>query len=145
MEFIRDIVCQVYAGAKSKKIIYDVLEQFIPQYDKLNPRYASHPEDSGYEFQTEDEMLNYFILTPGLAQTFYWSKHQNNPDKIMLGANITEDDKLIISLTIDGDEETGKRYFERLKEFLGTEIGVVTYVDPAEYGNGQDFVLRYSH
>ena len=143
MELIRDIVCQVYAGDKSEKTIYAVLEEFIPHYEKLNPGYASHPEDSTYEFQTEAEMLNYFIQNLGLAQSFYWNTSQNNPDKIMVGVNITEDDKLIISLTIDGDKETEKKYFERLKDFLGSDIGVVTYVDPAEYNSGQDFVLRY--
>ncbi len=143
MEIIRDIICQVYAGQKSRKTIDLVLNTFIPEYKKLNLDYASRVDDANYIFKTEDEMINYFIENTGLDQTFYWNKYYDNPDKIMVGAVITADDKLIMSLTIDGTEETESKYFEKLKNLLNSDIGVISYIDPADYDNGQDFITKY--
>ena len=59
-------------------------------------------------------MINYFIENTGLDQAFYWNKNYENPDKITVGAIITADDKLIMSLTIDGTEEKESKYFLQL-------------------------------
>lgn len=143
MEIIKDIICQVYAGQKSRETIELVLNTFIPEYEKLNLDYATRADDVDYVFRTEDEMINYFIQNTGLEQAFYWNSRADNPDKLMVGANITQDDKLIISLTIDGNEKSEKNYFEKLKELLKSTIGVISYINPAEYNSGQDFVLKY--
>jgi len=143
METIKAIICQVYVGEKSRKTIDLVLNTFIPEYEKLNLDYASRLDDEDYIFESEDEMINYFIENTGLAQTFYWNKNQDNPDRIMVGAIITEDDKLIMSLTIDGNKETENKYFEKLKNILNSDIGVVSYINPADYENGHDFISKY--
>jgi hypothetical protein len=143
MEIIKDIICQVYAGQKSRKTIDLVLNAFIPGYEKLNLDYTFRQDDKDYIFKSEDEMINYFIENTGLTQDFYWNKKNDNPDKIMVGAIITEDDKLIVSLTIDGSSETERKYFEKLKEIVNSEIGVISYINPANYDNGQDFIIKY--
>lgn len=143
MKIIRDIICQVYAGPKSRQSIDLVLKTFIPEYEKLNLDYAYRLDDENYLFKNEDEMINYFLENTGLTQTFYWNKYHDNPDKIMVGATITNDDKLIMSLTIDGTEETENRYFEKLKNTLNSAIGVISYGNPADYNNGQDFITKY--
>lgn len=143
MEIIQDIICQVYAGQKSRKTIDLVLNMFIPEYEKLNLAYASRFDDIDYIFKSEDEMINYFIENSGLTQNFYWNKYHDNPDKIMVGAIITVDDKLIISLTIDGNAETENKYFEKLKNILNSDIGVISYINPADYENGLDFISKY--
>ena len=143
MEIIKDIICQVYAGQKSRNTIDLVLNTFIPGYEKLNLDYTSRQDDKDYIFKSEDEMINYFIENTGLTQDFYWNKKNDNPDKIMVGAIITEDDKLIVSLTIDGSSETERKYFEKLKKIVNSEIGVISYINPANYDNGQDFIIKY--
>ena len=143
MEIIRDIICQVYAGQKSRKTIDLVLNTFIPEYEKLNLDYDSRLDDEEYIFKTEDEMINYFIDNTGLTQTFYWNKIHDNPDRIMVGAIITQYDKLIMSLANDGIEETENKYFEKLKNILNSDIGVISYINPADYENGQDFISKY--
>lgn len=142
--FTRDIVCQVHAGQKSKEKIDLVLKTFIPGYKPLNLDYACKPDDQNYVFKSEREMVNYFIENNGLWQTFYWTKNEDNPDHIMVGANITEDDQLIMSLTVDGTEETEAWYFNKLKQVLSSEIGVVSYINPATYDSGHDFILKYA-
>ncbi|MBO9693442.1 hypothetical protein [Chryseobacterium sp.] len=143
MEIIIDIVCQVYAGQKSIKTIDLVLNTFIPGYEKLNPDYTYPKDDKNYIFKTEDEMIRYFIETLSVTQTFYWNKYHDNPDRIMVGANITDDDKLIMSLTMDTTEEKKNLYFDQLKKVLQSDIGVISYINPADYKDGVDFILRY--
>ncbi len=143
MKVIQDIICQVYAGQKSMKTIDLVLKMFIPDYEKLNLDYVSRLDDENYVFKTEYEMINYFIENSGLNQTFYWNKSYDNPDRIMVGAIITEDDKLIMSLTIYGNEETANKYLEKLKSVLNSDIGVISYINPADYENGLDFISKY--
>jgi len=89
MEIIRDIICQVYAGQKTRNTIDLVLNTFIPVYEKLNLDYESRLDDENYEFKTEEEIINYFIENNGLNQNFYWNKNHDNPDKIMVGSIIT--------------------------------------------------------
>ena len=143
MEIIIDIVCQVYAGQKSRKTIDLVLNTFIPGYGKLNLNYTYPRHDKDYIFKTEDEMIGYFIENPALDQTFYWTKYHDHPDRIMVGANLTDDDRLIMSLTMDTTEEKRDMYFDQLKKLLQSDIGIVTYVDPAAYEDGEDFIVRY--
>ncbi|MGV0979295.1 hypothetical protein [Empedobacter falsenii] len=141
---IKDIICQVYVGQKCKKMIDLVLNNFISEYEKLNLDYALPISNLDDNFNSEEEMISYFIEKKEIDQTFYWSQVHNNPNRIMVGAIITDDDKLIMSLTFDGDKEIEKKYFNKLKCILNSEIGIISYVNPAEYENGKDFVLKYA-
>lgn len=138
-DFFRDIVCQVLANSKSKEIIDSVLKEFLPSYDKINLDYACKPDDKDYIFESEDEMISFFIDTSSISQVFYWNQVENNPDNLTVGADITSDNYLIISLTLDGTQATGLKYLKRLKQFLNSGIGMLTYVDPAEYEDGKEF------
>lgn len=144
-KLIVDIVCQVLVEQKSKQIIYDVLNEFIPGYETINLDYTGKPEDEDYIFSTEDEMLTCYVETPNIAQTFYWNKYEENSNKIMVGANITEDNQIVFSLTFNGTVKIIEEYYIRLKSFLNSKVGVISYVDPAEYDNGNDFKKRYSN
>jgi len=35
------------------------------------------------------------------------------------------------------------KYFEKLKNTLNSDIGVISYINPADYDNGQDFIIKY--
>ena len=142
---IRDIVCQVLVEEKSKALIYSVLNEFIPEYESINLDYTTKPNDDEYKFNTEDEMISCFVDTQNVRQSFYWNKYNNNPDKIMVGANITDDNKIVLSLTFNGTRETEAKHYRRLQEVLNSCIGVISYVNPAEYDNGSDFRIRYEN
>lgn len=144
-EIITDIICQVLVDHKSKELVYSVLNEFIPGYEKINLDYTGKPDDENYEFQSEDEMLSCYIDTQNISQTFYWNKYNQNSNKMMVGVTITDDDQMVFSLTFDGELETEANYYLRLKEFLNSDIGVISYVNPAEYNNGKDFSLRYGN
>lgn len=139
------IVCQVHAGQKSKKTIDLVLNTFIPGYETLNLDYTYPRHNKDYIFTSEDEMIHYFIDTPAIDQTFYWNKYHDNPAKIVVGANITDDDQLIMSLTMNGTKEMEKHYFDQLKKLLQSDIGVISHAFPSDYENGEDFIARYGN
>jgi len=142
-EFTMDIICTVLANEKSLAIIYHVLNEFIPNCERLSPEYAYPTEKVDYAFKSEEEMVRFFIESKGISQTFYWNKYEDNPNGIMLGASLTTDDKLIISLTFNGTKETEATYFLKMKSFLNSDIGVISYINPPEYEDGKDFIDKY--
>lgn len=137
---ITDIVCQVLVKTKSKDLIYSVLNEFIPNYCKLNLDYTGKPDNMDYIFQSEDEMITCYTETPNVEQTFYWNREEND---ITVGANITNDDQIVFSLTFRGTEDDKANMYLRLKKFLNANIGVISYVDPAYYENGSDFERQF--
>ena len=144
MEFIREIVCQAYFDGKSSEKIFSLLRLYLPKHKPLNLDYTSR-SDSEKDFESNKEMIDYFVDTEHVQQTFYWNQHQDNPDKIMFGVNITNDNKTIFSLTINGTISLAEIYLKDLKQRLNSDIGVITFVNPAEYDSGADFKERYQN
>ncbi len=144
MEFIREIVCQAYFDGKSSEKIFSLLHLYLPKHEPLNLDYTSR-SDSEKDFESNKEMIDYFVDKEHVQQTFYWNQHQDNPDKIMFGVNITNDNKTIFSLTIDGTIALAEIYLKDLKQRLNSDIGVITFVNPAEYDSGADFKERYQN
>ncbi|WP_336731590.1 hypothetical protein [Chryseobacterium sp. VD8] len=142
MELIKDIVCQVYFDGKSTEKIFELLHLYLPIYESLNLDYTSRI-DSEEGFTNNKEMIDYFVNKDHVDQTFYWNQYVNNPDKISFGVNITDDNKTVFSLTIDGTITLAEIYLNDLKERLNSDIGVITFINPAEYENGLDFKMKY--
>lgn len=142
MELIKDIVCQVYFDGKSTEKIFELLNLYLPKYEPLNLDYTSRM-DSEEGFSSNKEMIDYFVSTDHIDQTFYWNQYVNNPDRISFGVNITDDNKTVFSLTIDGTITVAEIYLNDLKQRLNSDIGVITFFNPAEYKNGLDFKMKY--
>lgn len=138
MEIIRDIVCQAYFNGKSTDKIFELLNLYLPKYEPLNLDYTIIEG-----FKNHREMIDYFVITDNIRETFYWNQHQDNPGNIMFGVNITADNKTVFSLTIDGTLTLAETYLKDLKQRLNSDIGVITFVNPAEYENGADFKMKY--
>ena len=117
MEIIRDIVCQVYYDGKSSGKIFELLKLYLPKYDPLNLDYTFRI-DNEKGFESNLEMINYFVDTDHVDQTFYWNQYIDNPDNISFGVNITDDNKTIFSLTIDGTIPLAEIYLNDLKQKL---------------------------
>ena len=137
---VTDIICQVLAKNKSKELIYSVLNEFVPNYVKINLDYTGKPYDMEYTFKSEDEMISYYVNTPNVEQTFYWNTKKRS---IMVGANITNDDQIVFSLTFDGTHDDEAKMYIRLKKFLNSNIGVISYINPVFYENGSDFEAQF--
>jgi len=144
MELIREIVCQLCFDGKSSEKIFSLLNLYLPKYEPLNLDYTSR-RNSKKGFESNEEMIEYFVNTDHINQTFYWGQYVDNPDKIWFGVNIKDDNKTIFSLTIDGTIALAEIYLHDLKQKLNSDIGVITFVNPAEYENGTDFKERYQN
>jgi len=62
----------------------------------------------------------------------------------MIGAHYTTDARLIMSVTLDGEESTVDRYMAELKQFLNSDIGFVYGANFPAFEDGADFV-RLAH
>lgn len=144
MEIIRDIVCQVYYDEKSFEKIFKLLKFYLPKYEVLNLDYTFR-NDGEKDFGSEEEMIEYFVKTNDIAQTFYWNQYVDNPDKILFGVDITDDNKTIFILTVNGTIALAEAYLNDLKQKLNSDIGIITFFNPAEYENGLDFKTKYQY
>jgi hypothetical protein len=61
----------------------------------------------------------------------------------MVGANITSDNQLIMSLTLDGTEVGFEEHLLKLKKLTKSEIGACFYVQYPAFEDGTDFIKRY--
>jgi hypothetical protein len=138
-----DAICCVLANVRTKEIVYDVLNSFIPNYEKIDGEYyfsINGPKDG---FKNEDEILDYLISNKYENGTLFWNKNEKNPYKIMVGAFFTTDAKLIISLTVKADGTIEDKFLEKLKNLLNSKIGTISYVNPPEFEDGNDFMNKY--
>lgn len=143
MKHLNDLICLVHAGEKSKAKIDLVLNHFIPNYQPLHLDYTDHPTIENYEFQSETKMIEVFLNTENVRQSFFWNDKNKGIHNYMVGANITSDNQLIMSLTLDGTEEDFEYHFLKLKALLKSEIGICFYVEYPAFEDGVDFIKKY--
>lgn len=139
-----DAVCCVMARNRSREVIDLVLSTFIAKYTYLSNDYASPPDDPGGAFASQHEMIDYYIRNMNCIQTFFWNQHEDNPERIMVGAFFTEDGHLIMSLTIPADGKAELEYLAKLRAVLHSDVGVISYTNPPSFDDGADFINRYS-
>ena len=141
MEKYHDIVCQVLANNCREETIFHTLDAFLIWRESLDVDYAESPD--GTVFDNEYAMVQYFV-SHSERQTFYWNGINDENERLMIGANITSDGNLIMSVTFDGTDQQADAALERLKTALASEIGIISSPFPAEYENGLDFKRKYS-
>ena len=138
-----DAICCVLASARKIKTVHLVLNYYISNYERLNGDYTYPKNKPDYIFESEDEMVNYFIENGNEEQTFFWNKLNNNPKKIMVGAFFTSDNYLIMSLTFPADGKIEYEYLKELKGLLNSKIGIVSYNSLPDFSDGADFLNKY--
>jgi hypothetical protein len=144
-----DAICYVLANDRLADTVLQVLGRYLAYHTPITEDY----EDLGVEYATEYNMLQYFQEHPALAVTRYWNGPQSlaainsnaavhrfthdvseslHP-KLMVGAHFLADGHLVMSLTVDGDDdETVDLVLADLKQFLQSTTGLVAY---ANYSN----------
>ncbi|WP_196890179.1 hypothetical protein [Aureivirga sp. CE67] len=140
---LHDVVFQVLVKNKSLETINSVLNEFIPEYEKLDSDYVGKPEEDDFVFESEEQMLNYYLENENISQVFYWNKYENNPDKIMVGVHILKSNEMIVSLTVEVTEEKENKYLKKLKAHLKSKIGMITYINPINCETGEEFEKIY--
>ncbi len=139
-----DAVCCAISPKRSRQSIRITLNQFIPEFEPLNLAYAIRPEDPTRPFHSEDEMIDYFVYNKDRDQTFFWNQRHNNTNGIMVGAYFTNDNGLIMSLTVSANGRTEFELCDQLKSLLSSPASTVSYNQIPAFENAVDFMRKYS-
>jgi hypothetical protein len=140
---IGDALCFVLANKRIKENVFLVLSKYIPGYEKIQADIYSFNRTNEMEFATEEQMIEYLVMTKDENGTLYWNKKKDNPDRVMVGAHFTSDGALIMSLTLPGDEVKEVAYLEDLKRTLSSDTGVIYYNCFPDFKDGADFKNKY--
>lgn len=130
-----DALCFVLANNRLAETVMLLLERYVPNHLPLAEDY----EDWGVEYATEYDMLQYLQNHPQLNATRHWNEIEKTPDSIMAGAYFLSDGQLILSLTVAGNSVNEEKLFVELKQFLQSEIGLISYNYFPEFNNGTEF------
>ncbi len=139
-KIVKDTICQVLVEEKSLQLLYKLLYDFLPHREELPSDYLGLSDGLGLSFKSEKELLNYFFSQALTDQTFYWNQYHHNPDHIMLGASLTFDNMMIISLTLDVSEIKAEEYLARLKKLSNSNVGTISYINPVIFDFGEEFI-----
>lgn len=139
-----DALCFVLAAERQVKLVYLMLDHFLPIHPPLTAEVDLSDEDAGREFADEVEMLTYFQDNPTKDATRYWYPRENNPADYMVGAHFTSDGHLLLSLTLPGNERDENQCLAQMKALLDSSIGLIWYNSFPEFRDGADFRQKYS-
>jgi len=124
--------CYVLTNNRTKNFVDRFLNTFIPnrkeQADIYEvPQYGKEIEK---EFNSADNLIQYLELNLNIPHTIYW---ENLEDKEPRFANcfFTDDNNLIVGLSCNADDKTEDELLVKLMNYCGTDIGYITYEQPA--------------
>lgn len=134
-----DAVCCVASSKRDASVVYEFLDAFLPGRKEINPDYCLHPEDEAHKFKTEREMISYFSERLSLGQVFFWNEADHTSEGRMLGICFTEDGGTIFSITLPADGATELALLEKLKSFIQSDKGLVSYNHYPGFGTLSEF------
>ena len=146
-----DAICYVLANDRLADTVLRVLEHFLSYHTPITEDY----EDLGVEYASEYDMLHYFQEHPELAITRYWQGLQVSPakaivgdhtdvrftrglpepptPKVMVGAHFLADGHLVMSVTIEADDQVEDLMLVELEQFLQSTAGFIFYIDYSNF------------
>lgn len=134
--------CYVLTNNRTKKFIDGFLNTFIPNRKEQADVYEvpMDGKETDEEFDSADKLIHYLELNVNTPHTIYW---RNLEDKEPRFANcfFTDDNNLIVGLACNADEKTENELLARLMSYCGTDIGYITYEQPAPH-NSLEFIEK---
>jgi hypothetical protein len=135
----QDAICLVLANNRQASTVYAVLAHFLPNHSPLTEDFYLCDEDLGLAAPDEAAMLRHFQTHSRLDATRYWKAAETTAERVMVGAHFTTDARLVMSVTLDGDEATVDRYLAELKQVLHSNIGFIYGAVFPPFQDGADF------
>ena len=99
-----DSICYALTNNRTIETVYQVLNHYIPGYEKLPGDYAVFGVPEELTFANEDALLRFCLADSFLSGSFFWNKLLDNPRSIMVGAMLTRDGQLVMSLTMQATQ-----------------------------------------
>lgn len=140
-----DSICCALTSRRTVETIYRVLNHYIPGYEELPGDYAVFGLLPEMTFPDEGSMLSFCVANSTLSGSFFWNKHDDNPDNVMIGAVLTSDGQLVMSLTMPATEDSfvEEKRLSELQDMIGSDCGVIYGNMFPEFKDGADFRMRY--
>jgi len=142
-----DAICCALTNNRTIETVYQVLNHYIPGYEKLPGDYGISGVPEELTFADEDAMLRFCLADSRLVGCFFWNKPVDNPRNIMVGAMLTSDGQLVMSLTMPATQAciVEETYLAELQKMIGSDCGVLYGNLLPEFDDGADFRARYQH
>jgi hypothetical protein len=134
-----DAVCCVASSKRDTNEVYEFLNDFLPNRKEINLDYCLHPEDETHKFKTELEMISCFVERKSLSQVFFWNEAEDSSEGWMLGVCFTKDGGTIFSITLPADGATEFAVLEKLKSYIQSDKGLVSYNYYPGFGTLSEF------
>jgi hypothetical protein len=147
-DFIQgDSICCALTNNRTIETLYQVLNHYMPGYEKLPGDYGVFGVPEELTFANEDAMLRFCLADSSLVGSFFWNKPVDNPRNIMVGAMLTRDGQLVMSLTMQATQAciVEETYLAELQKMIGSDCGVIYGNQLPEFEDGADFRARYQH
>ncbi|MCU7550980.1 hypothetical protein OCK74_17815 [Chitinophagaceae bacterium LB-8] len=137
--------CYVLTNKRTKEFIMSFLNKYIPNRKEYTDVYEvpQFAEDPVLVFKSADELIEYLEHSKHEVHAIYW---YNEVEEILRGTMclFTSDGQVIVGIFCESlfpDNSIEEKYFNDLKEFCGSNIGLIEYETPAAKDT-DDFLRR---
>ncbi len=128
---MEDADCHVLVNSRSAETIRAFLNEFLSQRECATLGWIIAEEtEAEWEIVDANELIEFCIKNPHEAHAIYWHS-LNEDERRHAWIFFTDDGATIYGLMcFDEDNKQEDELLERMKQFLGSEIGYVSYVEP---------------
>ena len=134
--------CYVLSDNRTTEFVREFLEEFLPQRKEsadeyFVPMYSNNPKR---RFNEATKLIDYLCLNSSFENTIYWSNSSKSEPKGAM-CFFTDDGKIIFGLycnTKYENTEIEDHILTKMKKFIGSEVGLITYEEPAPH-NSKEF------
>lgn len=135
--------CYVLTNNRTKETVNNFLETFVPQRKESADIYElpQYQEKTEIIFEKDSELIDYLVQNKSIPYSIYW-RNTEKSDLRHIMCFFTNDGELILGLSTETkfpNSEIEDIYFKELQEFAESEIGLITYEEPAP-NNANEFI-----
>lgn len=132
--------CYVLTNNRTRNFVDKFLETFIPKRKEQADVYEvpQYGKETEKEFDSADNLIQYLELNSNIAHTIYW-KNLEGEEPRFASCFFTDDNNLIVGLSCNADDKTEDELLMGLMNYCGTDIGYITYEQPAPQ-NSREFM-----
>lgn len=134
--------CYVLTNSRTKEKVNEFLESFVPHREESADVYElpQYQEKTDITFEIDTDLIDYVVQNKNVPYSIYW-RNTEKSDLRHIMCFFTNDGELILGLSTETkfpNTEIEDFYFKKLQEFAESEIGLITYEEPAP-DNAKEF------
>ena len=132
--------CYVLANDRTKEFVDRFLNTFVPNRKEQADIYEvpQFGDETDKEFDSADDLIQHLELNVNIPYSIYWENVQDTEPRFA-NCFFTDDNNLIVGLGYNADDMTENDLLGKLMKFCGTELGYITYEQPAPK-NSSEFI-----